>query len=360
MNDLANARNIINETDKELARLFEKRMQAVREVAAYKAKAGLPILDAEREAEVIRQNTEYITAPEIKPYFVGWMQKTMELSRAYQHKLCLGRKIAYAGTCGAYAELAAERYFPDAETVGYPSFESAYHAVKSGECDAALLPIENSIGGDVGQVMDLAFFGELYINGIYEYDIRHRLLGVPGSDKSTVKRVLSHPQALLQCAAEIEKNGWQSEEVSSTAVAAQTVADRGDKSLAAIGSDDAARNYGLKILDTGIEDKPGNTTRFALFSPVPKEKSERDDRFVMTFTVNNEAGALGQAVSVIGWHGFNLRALKSRPTKNLSWNYYFFAEGEGNLHSSEGRAMLTELKTVCHTVRLVGSFEVTK
>lgn len=360
MNGLEKARKTIDETDRQLVRLFEQRMKAVGEIAAYKSKAGLPILDTERQNEVIRNTTALLQEEQCKPYFVGWMQKTMEVSRAYQHKLSEGMKVAYAGNSGAYADMAAALFFPDAERTGYPTFESAYRAVVSGESDIALLPIENSIGGDVGQVMDLAFFGELSINGIYDFEITQHLLGIKGSDISDIRQVLSHPQALAQCAGYIERHGWETQAVSSTASAAETVAKTGEKSLAAIASDNAAAQYGLQKLDAGIEDQSGNTTRFAVFSPVPKAESDRDDRFVMSFTVNNEAGALGQAVSIIGWHGFNLRALKSRPTKKLGWEYYFFAEGEGNIYSSEGRAMIEELQTTCHTVRLIGSYEVGK
>ena len=110
-------------------------------------------------------------------------------------------------------------------------------------------------------------------------------------------------------------------------------------------------------LDGHIEESRSNTTRFALFSRSVAAPSEKDSRFVMTFTVNNEAGSLGRAVSVIGYNGFNLRALKSRPTKNLSWEYYFFAEGEGNINSRDGRQMLKELELCCNNVTVVGSFE---
>ena len=77
----------------------------------------------------------------------------------------------------------------------------------------------------------------------------------------------------------------------------------------------------------------------------------------MLFTVNNTAGSLGRAVSVIGEHGINLRALKSRPTKELVWDYYFYAEGEGDLTNENGRAMLRELKDCCSSVKILGSFE---
>lgn len=117
------------------------------------------------------------------------------------------------------------------------------------------------------------------------------------------------------------------------------------------------KNSGLKSLRRTINTSGNNTTRFAVFSKAAKAPSKADNQFIMLFTVPNEAGLLGQAIAVIGKYGFNLRALKSRPTKELIWSYYFYAEGEGNINSENGRAMLKELKEKCSNVRVVGSFE---
>jgi prephenate dehydratase len=172
-----------------------------------------------------------------------------------------------------------------------------------------------------------------------------------------IKTVISHPQALGQCAEYIRKHGFETVEAVNTAVAAKEVAERGDHSLAAIGSDEAAEKYGLKKIEAHINGSNTNTTRFAVFARTKKAESKNDKQFVMTFTVKNEAGALGKAVSVIGEHGFNLRALKSRPTKELIWNYYFYAEGEGVITSPEGKAMIKDLKKFCNEVKILGSFE---
>jgi len=140
-------------------------------------------------------------------------------------------------------------------------------------------------------------------------------------------------------------------------VAAKAFAEGSDISIAAIGSAAAAEEYGLQILRSRIQDKGQNTTRFAVFSRTRKTVGDQDQQFVMTFTVKNEAGALAKAVSIIGSHGFNLRTLKSRPTKLLSWDYYFFCEGFGRLDSPEGQQMLAQLQENCSDLRLLGSFE---
>ena len=139
--------------------------------------------------------------------------------------------------------------------------------------------------------------------------------------------------------------------------AAKTVAEKADITLAAIGSAEAAEKFGLEKIETHINQSNQNSTRFAVFSRSEKVRLSSDNHFIMLFTVNNEAGSLGKAISVIGEYGFNLKALKSRPTKELVWDYYFYAEGEGNIDSEHGKNMLKELSKCCSNLKILGSFE---
>ncbi len=357
MTELEKARRIINETDVEMARLFERRMDAVRLVAEYKKEHGLPVFDAAREAEVVKRNLGLVSNEELRSYYVSFLQYIMGLSKNFQHRILDGMRVAYSGVEGAFANIAAEKVFPDSLTIGHRDFKAAYDAVVAGECDCVFLPIENSFNGDVGQVLDLAFFGSLYITGVYEIDVVQNLLGVEGAELSDIKEVISHPQALGQCASYIREHGFIQHDAVNTAIAARQVAEMNRKDIAAIGSEEAGRKFGLKKLEGHINDSGSNTTRFAVFSRAQRVPTPADNRFIMLFTVNNVAGSLGRAVSVIGEHGFNLRALKSRPTKELVWDYYFYAEGEGNIASEEGKAMLADLKKCCSSVKILGSFE---
>lgn len=357
MSELQRAREIINEVDREMARLFERRMDAAKMVAAYKKENGVPIDDFGREEEIIRRNSDYIEKEEYRSYYVNFLKNNIKISKNLQHRLLEGMTVAYSGVEGAFANIAAQRIFPDARCLPYADFKTAYRAVEKGECDCVILPIENSFNGDVGNVLDLAFFGSLYINGVYEAGIVQNLLGVKGTTLSDVRKVISHPQALGQCASFIENHSLESEDSVNTAVAAKKVADMGDKTVAAIGSIEAAQRFGLQVISEKINDSGTNTTRFAVFSRSNRTPSPKDDRFIMLFTVKNAAGSLGKAISVIGQHGFNLRALKSRPTKELVWDYFFYIEGEGNINSSQGQEMLEQLKDCCSHLKIAGSFE---
>ena len=356
MSDLEKARQIINKVDAEMAKLFEERMDAVKMVAAYKKQHGLQIEDIKREELVIQKNAELLKNEELRSYFVNFLQSNMDISKAYQHKLLEGMHVAFSGVEGAFANIAANKIFPDAVAVPHPDFKAAYNSVVNGACECVILPIENSYNGDVGQVMDLTFFGPLYINGVYDISIVQNLLAVKGATVDTIKQVISHPQALGQCAGYIKKHNFETVEAVNTAVAAQMVAEGNDKSIAAIASVETAELYGLKVLDHDINESSGNTTRFAVFSRIPRDNTPDQNNFIVLFTVRDEAGSLGKAISVFGECGYNLKALKSRPSKDVIWNYYFFLEGEGHLTEEAEKSMLDKLSEVCTNVRLVGRY----
>lgn len=357
MDLLEEARQKINSIDKDMARLFCERMQAAKDVALYKKEHGLPVLDASREVALIEKNLAYINDEDIKPYYIDFLKNNMDVSKKYQLRLNEGMRVAFSGVKGAFAEIAAKKIFKESNRVEHANFKEAYEAAEKGECDCVLLPLENSYNGDVGQVMDLAFFGSLYINGIYDFSVRQCLLAKRGTNVNDIKEVISHPQALGQCSSFILKHGLKFTECKNTAVAASLVAQSERTDFAAIASEEAAEEFGLEVIHGGINDDSTNTTRFAVFSRTQKEEHNNDNEFIMFFTVKNENGSLGRALTVIGNNGFNLKSLKSRPTKDLIWSYYFYVEGEGNIYSQQGEKMLNELKSTCDDIKIVGSFE---
>ena len=204
--------------------------------------------------------------------------------------------------------------------------------------------------------MDLTYFGSLFINGVYDLGVEQHLFGTQDADSKSIKKVISHPQALGQCADFIEDKGYAKEEAVNTAIAAQHVATSADKSLGVICSLEAGNEYGLKLIDRKINKDSTNTTRFAVFSRIPRDNTPDQNNFIVLFTVRDEAGSLSKAISVFGECGYNLKALKSRPSKDVIWNYYFFLEGEGHLTAEAEKMMLEKLSTVCTNVRLVGRY----
>ena len=360
MKDIQSSRKEINQIDLQMAERFEKRMEICKDIALYKKDNGLSIRDEAREAEVVKRNAEYIQNTEIQPYYEDFIRNTMDVSCKYQSSLLRSMRVAYCGIQGAFAYIASKRMFPEAEYVACATFAEAYEGVEKGEFDCAVLPLENSYAGEVGEVMDLTFNGSLHINQVIEVPITHNLIACEGATLDTIKTVVSHPQALAQCADYLKEKGIEGKPYSNTALAAEYVKNARDVTVGAIASDETAKIFGLQILEDGINDANNNTTRFASFSrqinkPVSVSKRE-DENFILVFTVQNESGALASALNIIGAHNFNMRSLRSRPMKNLQWNYYFYIEAEGDVNTQNGKDLMQELSALCAKLKLVGSY----
>lgn len=274
---LKTAREEISKTDEKIAELFRHRMKQSETVAEYKRLRGLPVEDKTREEELIRRNSALVPEEELRPYYVEFQRNIMKLSCDYQHALLDGTKIAYCGEEGAFAYFAAKKIFPDGNPVAHNSFSDAYEAALSGECEFAVLPIENSFAGEVGQVTDMIFSGSLVINGIYDMAVTQALLGIPGAEISGIKTVKSHPQALSQCAEYIRKHNFGQAETSSTSAAAKNVALANDKSVAAIACEEAAAMYGLAVLD---RDKRKQKQHDALCRLFEMREPQRGEKFL--------------------------------------------------------------------------------
>ncbi len=359
MNEMDEARAQIEAIDKEMASLFEKRMQCSKAVSEYKKSHGLPVLDKNREKILLERNVGYLSNPEIEPYYREFFAGLLDVSKKYQHKLISGVRVAYSGIEGSFAAISCEKIIPDAHKISCKNFKEAYEMVERGDCELCVLPIENSYAGEVGQVTDLMLNGSLYINGVYELSVSQCLLGVKGSSLDTITTVVSHPQALEQCNEFIFEHHYNTVQSDNTARAAKEIADNGDIHVGAIASKETSELYGLTILDHDINKSDQNTTRFAVFSKSKNQMKVNSDfnAFILMFTVKNDAGSLAKAVSTIGAYGYNMRVIKSRPNKDKNWTYYFYTEIEGKINTDNGAEMLKALSVVCESVKVIGTYK---
>ena len=166
-------------------------------------------------------------------------------------------------------------------------------------------------------------------------------------------------QALAQCRDYLNKRGYGTREYSNTARAAQYVKELGDPSVAALASEETAGMFGLTILERDVNTDKNNTTRFAVFTPVrnlPAPDKNGGNAFAIFFTVSDEAGSLAMVLDIIGSHGYNITSLRSRPMASLAWNYYFFAEIEGDVNCENGRNLLNELAVITKSMKLAGAY----
>lgn len=353
MDQLQEARKTIDRVDREMAALFEERMHAVEQVAAYKKEHSLPVFDEEREKQVIATNAARITDASCRDDYVAFLHAMMDISKQRQKRLLFSETAAYQGVEGAYSHIALTRLFPDAQKRSYDTWDEVFRAVSDGAAARGVVPFENSYTGEVGEVLDLLYRYDLHITAIYDLKISHCLLGVRGAKLSDIQTVYSHPQALGQCKKWLEGRGFTQVPCLNTAVAAKQVGEAQNKTWAAIASRETAPLYNLDILADQLSTSSENTTRFIV---IEKEQGQGGNRFNLLFTLDHKTGSLASVMAVIARHGFNMECIRSQPLKNLPWQYYFYVELCGDAGSGQAQALLSELQTCCLKLKLLGRY----
>ncbi len=269
-------------------------------------------------------------------------------------------KVAFQGEAGAYSEQAVFGYFGSVETVPCESFDSVFDAVNSGKCESALIPIENSLAGSIHQNYDLLLRNELHIVGEYFLRVRHCLIALPDVDKSDIKKAISHPQALGQCAGYLRNLNIKPEAVYDTAGSVKILKESGARDTAAIASRRAAELYGMQILEEGIEDNVENYTRFLAIQRevIVPEKGPHQGlaKTSIVFTLKNEPGALFKALSVFALRDIDLTKIESRPLAGSPWEYLFYVDFIGATHEETVRKALDHLNEYAKMLRVLGSY----
>ncbi len=264
-------------------------------------------------------------------------------------------KVAFQGEPGAYSEQAVFEYFGEVETQPSELFDAVFAEVTSGVCDAGLIPIENSLAGSIHQNYDLLLRHDLHIIGEYPLRVHHCLIAVPGVSKADIQKVISHPQALGQCAAYLRGLGVKIESVYDTAGSVKMLKESGARDKAAIASRRAAEIHGMQILEEGIEDNPENYTRFLAISKVP-QRMNGEAKTSIVFTLKNQPGALFKALSVFALRDIDLTKIESRPLPGKPWEYLFYIDFIGASEHETVRKALDHLSEYALMVRVLGSY----
>ena len=264
-------------------------------------------------------------------------------------------RVAFQGEAGAYSEEAAFGYFETVETQPCETFEDVFAAVTSRACQSGLIPIENSLAGSIHQNYDLLLRHDLHIVGEYFLRVRHCLIGFPGVDKNKIKRVISHPQALGQCAGYLRELGVKTEPVYDTAGSVKILKASGEQTTAAVASKRAAEIYEMQILQEGIEDNPENYTRFLEIAPEPV-KPAGEAKTSIVFTLKNQPGALFKALSVFALRDIDLTKIESRPLAGKPWEYLFYVDFIGAIGDETVHRALDHLGEYALMLRVLGSY----
>jgi prephenate dehydratase len=266
-------------------------------------------------------------------------------------------RIGFQGERGAYSEEATRALFgPGVEAVPCPSFRAVFEAIASGKVDGGAVPVENSLAGSVSDCVDLLLEFSLPITGELSLRIRHCLLAPAGATLTDITRVLSHPQALAQCAGFLRKHGITPVADSDTAGSAKRVAEQAPPRTAAIASRTAAGLYGLTVVLEGIEDSPDNYTRFVSLGATPTLQGTRS-KTALALTLENDPGSLHRVLGVFAARGLNVVRLETRPRRR-PWEYVFCLDLEGPREEPRLAEALDEATRLCRSLQVLGSYRV--
>jgi len=267
-------------------------------------------------------------------------------------------RVSYQGEPGANSHMAAMEVFPNCEAVPCATFEDALAAVKSGDTQYAMIPIENSVAGRVADIHHLLPTSGLYIVGEHFLRVRHQLMALPGASLDTVKKALSHTQALGQCRNTLRKLGLTPIPEADTAGSARIVSETKDTTLAAIASSLAAEIYGLRILKPDIEDEKHNTTRFVILSPTQADAKPGSGPAVTTFIfrVRNIPAALYKAMGGFATNGVNMTKLESYQLGGRFVATMFYSDIEGHPEDPPVKRALEELAYFSSELKILGTY----
>lgn len=376
MEDLQILRQQIDEIDKEIVSLYEKRMEISGKVAEYKIETGKKVFDRDRERQKLAALKEMAHNDFNSHGIVELFEQIMSMSRKLQYqrlseKGAVGKlsfigveeldvkkaRVVFQGADGAYSQAAMMQYFgEEISSFHVDSFRDAMLAIDEGSADFAVLPIENSTAGIVSEIYDLLVEFENYIVGEQVIRIEHCLLGLPGAGISDIHTVYSHPQSLMQSARFLlEYPNWKQISMKNNAFAVQKVKEDGDKGQAAIASEHAAKLYGLDVLKKGVNQSRSNSTRFII---VTNQKIFRKDagKVSICFEVPHESGSLYHMLSHIIYNNLNMNKIESRPIEGRNWEYRFFIDFDGNLADSAVKNALRGLREEARNMKVLGNY----
>jgi chorismate mutase/prephenate dehydratase len=366
--DLSHLREGIEELDRELLALLRRRMEVSEKVAQAKIDAASPFRDRPREDQVLQRVRHVAADMGLDPRSIERLYRfIMDMSVERQQAYLAGLedqplRVAYQGVEGSNSHLAAQRRYAGRPggvlLTGCETLRQAADAVHTGEADLGFLPIENSTAGSINETYDLLAEDRLFITAEEIRRIDHALLVIPGTKLDELRAVLSHPQALAQCDQFLRSLPHvQPRPEFDTAGSARQLAEVGDRTWAAIASEEAGRLYGLEVLKSSIQNQVSNYTRFVEVAregvPVPPDVPVKTS---LLMVVSDEPGSLGQVLVELARRGLNVKKLESRPIPEQAWRYRFYVDVEGHAASEPLASGLKAISGLTSDLRVLGSY----
>jgi len=354
--DLNPIREKIDELDRQLVEIINRRLELAAEIGRIKRSTGGEIYVPEREDAVLRKVTENNKGPVRNEALRAIYRELMSAAIALEKPLM----IAYLGPEASNTHAAAMKKF--GASVDYHAMATVsdiFTAVEKGESDYAVIPIENSTEGSVREALDSFVESDLKIVAQIYLEVTHALISNEPLEKIT--KVYSKDQALAQCRHWLQRHlpHAQLVEASSTSRAVQIA--REEPGAAAVAGELAAQHYGVPVVIRNIQDKADNTTRFFVIGrkpsgPVGNGKDVSSFLISLGDEAASHSGSLLKMLMPMAERGINLSKIESRPSKKRPWDYYFFIDVTGHYEDAAMKEALADLKKICPLVKWLGSY----
>lgn len=375
---IENIRQRINEVDDKLLSLFLERMELSEQVALSKKELGLPIVNREREREVLARIME--KAGDKDEYAYCLFSKLMDLSKARQREFFAGdtkvRKlvenallpidqllpkkgsVAVQGIEGANAQVACDKMLPMGNILYVKTFEAVFNAVESGFCEYGVLPIENNTNGSVRAVYELLLRKNFSIVRATSLHIRHELMAKHGTKLEDITEIYSHEQAIGQCGEFLTSLGGSVKVIpcANTAIAAKMASECADGHIASISNPTCAELYGLEVLRDDIQNNANNYTKFILIKKTPAIYAGAD-RISLVLACPNRPGALGDILALFSSRGINMVKLESVPVTGRNFEFMFYIELTASVRDEGVLPILEELERTCESFTFLGNYQ---
>ncbi len=367
----------IEDADRAINELFVRRMELCADLVREKKARGMVLSEVPREREGRLRFREQ-AGPEMEEY-AGVLYSTMvDVCQSYQtavvgqeSELCRSIRqalenteqlfpekatIACQGVEGAYSQIAVEKLFRQPSITYVKQFEAVFDAIDKGLCRYGVLPLENSTAGSVNKVYDLMMKYNFTIVRSVRVKVSHCLLAKPGVKMEEIREILSHEQAINQCADFLKQHpDIRVTPCANTAMAAKMVAESDRQDIAALSSHNCAHLYGLQTLANSVQDKGNNYTRFICISKKPEIFPGANHTSIM-LTTPHSPGALYRIIARISSLGINLTKLESRPLPDQDFEFMFYFDLDMSVYSPALMHLMADLESLCETFRYLGSY----
>ena len=372
--ELSQLRQDINEIDNELMVLLAKRRRISHLVAEAKIAQNKPVRDIKREEEMLVSLIQGGQSLGLDAYYVKQIFQTI-IEDSVLHQQALLQKhcnassgqvpvnrVAYLGSQGSYSDLATQKYFSrhqsELKQLGCSSFEEIIEKVEHGHADHGILPIENTSSGSINEVYDLLQHTNLSIVGELTHPVNHCMLTAVASTPDKIKKLFAHPQVYAQCSTYLSQfQDVEIEYCDASSAAFEAVKDDTTGTMAALGSGEGGRLYGLQIIAEALANQKENFSRFIVLAAKEVQVSTQiPSKTTWIMSTEQKPGALVDALLVLKQHGVNMCKLESRPINGNPWEEMFYVDVEANLREPNMQQTLAELRRITRYLKVLGCY----